>query len=147
MTVTYKNNDKFHSRKETGASIASLIRDEGVDLGSNGVQLNVKEPSQFGNWFSLLINFLPLLVFGVILLWMMRQAQGSNSQAMSFGKSRARMFTGNKPTVTFVDVAGVDEAKEELAGSRRISEVSREVCCAGSAHPTRRSAGRPSRHR
>ena len=46
---------------------------------------------------------------------MMRQAQGSNSQAMSFGKSRARMFTGNKTTVTFADVAGVDEAKEELA--------------------------------
>jgi len=114
LTVIYKNGDKFHSRKETGASIMTLLKDEGVDLGQNGVAVNVKEPSQFGNWFSLLINFLPLLVFGVILLWMMRQAQGSNSQAMSFGKSRARMFTGNKPTVTFVDVAGVDEAKEEL---------------------------------
>jgi cell division protease FtsH len=114
LNVVYKNGDKFHSRKETGASIATLLRDEGVDLGSSGVQVNVKEPSQFGNLFSLLFNFLPLLVFGVILLWMMRQAQGSNSQAMSFGKSRARMFTGNKPTVTFVDVAGVDEAKEEL---------------------------------
>jgi cell division protease FtsH len=45
----------------------------------------------------------------------MRQAQGSNSQAMSFGKSRARLFTGSKVTVTFSDVAGVDEAKEELA--------------------------------
>jgi len=114
LTVTYKNGDKFHSRKETGASIMTLLKDEGVDLGQSGVAVNIKEPSQFGNWFSLLINFLPLLVFGVILLWMMRQAQGSNSQAMSFGKSRARMFTGNKPTVTFVDVAGVDEAKEEL---------------------------------
>src|SRR3989442_1100145 len=45
---------------------------------------------------------------------MMRQAQGSNNQALSFGKSRARMFMGNKPTVTFADVAGVDEAKQEL---------------------------------
>jgi cell division protease FtsH len=45
----------------------------------------------------------------------MRQAQGSNSQAMSFGKSRARLFTGSKVTVTFADVAGVDESKEELA--------------------------------
>ena len=114
LTVVYKSGDKFHSRKESGASIATLMRDEGVDLGPNGVQILVKEPSQFGNWLSLAMNFLPLLIFGVILLWMMRQAQGSNSQAMSFGKSRARMFTGNKPTVTFVDVAGVDEAKEEL---------------------------------
>jgi len=78
------------------------------------VDVKVKEPSQFGNVFGLLFNFLPLIIFGGILLFMMRQAQGSNSQAMSFGKSRARMFTGNKPTVTFVDVAGVDEAKEEL---------------------------------
>ncbi len=45
----------------------------------------------------------------------MRQAQGTNSQAMSFGKSRARMFSGEKPTMTFDDVAGVDEAKVELA--------------------------------
>jgi cell division protease FtsH len=44
----------------------------------------------------------------------MRQAQGSNNQALSFGKSRARMFMGNKPTVTFADVAGVEEAKQEL---------------------------------
>ena len=45
---------------------------------------------------------------------MMRQAQGSNNQALSFGKSRARMFMGNKPSVTFADVAGVEEAKQEL---------------------------------
>ncbi len=44
----------------------------------------------------------------------LRQAQGSNNQAMSFGKSRARMFTGDKPTVTFADVAGAEEAKQEL---------------------------------
>ena len=45
---------------------------------------------------------------------MMRQAQGTNNQALSFGKSRARMFLGNKTVVTFNDVAGVDEAKTEL---------------------------------
>jgi cell division protease FtsH len=57
---------------------------------------------------------LPLIFFGAILLFMMRQAQGSNNQALSFGKSRARMFMGNKPTITFQDVAGVEEAKQEL---------------------------------
>jgi cell division protease FtsH len=50
-----------------------------------------------------------------IFIYMMRQSQGANNQAMSFGKSRARMFTGTKPSVTFQDVAGVDESKEELA--------------------------------
>src|SRR4029077_20856363 len=49
-----------------------------------------------------------------VIYFMLRQAQGTNNQALSFGKSRARMFTGDQPSVTFEDVAGVDEAKEEL---------------------------------
>ncbi len=57
---------------------------------------------------------LPLVVIGAFIYFMMRQAQGTNNQAMSFGKSRARMFLGNKSVVTFADVAGVDEAKMEL---------------------------------
>ncbi len=57
---------------------------------------------------------LPLVVIGAFIYFMMRQAQGTNNQAMSFGKSRARMFLGNKQVVTFADVAGVDEAKTEL---------------------------------
>jgi cell division protease FtsH len=114
LNVTRTNGEEYKSRKEEGGTLSELLRAENVDLGPQGVQIKVKEPSQFGNWFGLLINFLPLIIFGAILLFMMRQAQGSNSQAMSFGKSRARMFTGNKPTVTFADVAGVDEAKEEL---------------------------------
>jgi cell division protease FtsH len=78
------------------------------------VEIVVKGPSGFGSFFGLMLNFLPLIIFGAILIFMMRQAGGANSQAMSFGKSRARMFTGTKPTVTFVDVAGQDEAKQEL---------------------------------
>jgi len=60
--------------------------------------------------FGSLITFLLFIVFGAILIFMLRQSQGANSQAMRFGKSTARMFTGNKPTVTFQAVAGVDEA-------------------------------------
>src|SRR5205085_7733161 len=78
------------------------------------VTIVVSEPSQFGNWLGILFNLLPLVFFGGILLFMMRQAQGTNNQALSFGKSRARMFMANKPSVTFADVAGVDEAKQEL---------------------------------
>jgi cell division protease FtsH len=62
----------------------------------------------------LLTGLLPLLVIGGFIFFMMRQAQGTNNQALSFGKSRARMFLGNKTVVTFADVAGVDEAKTEL---------------------------------
>jgi cell division protease FtsH len=63
---------------------------------------------------SVLLSLLPVLLIGGFFIYMMRQAQGTNNQALSFGKSRARMFVGNKPTVTFEDVAGVDEAKQEL---------------------------------
>ncbi len=74
-----------------------------------------KEASQSGQWISLLVGaILPVLLIGGFLFFMMRQAQGTNNQAMSFGKSRARMFLGNKTVVTFADVAGVDEAKTEL---------------------------------
>jgi cell division protease FtsH len=67
------------------------------------------------SWIGLLLTgLLPLLVIGGFIFFMMRQAQGTNNQALSFGKSRARMFLGNKTVVTFADVAGVDEAKTEL---------------------------------
>jgi cell division protease FtsH len=114
LAVTMKDGQKFTSRKEPSTSLVDTLERGGVRTGEGGVQVVIKEPSQFGNWFSLLLNFLPLIFFGAILLFMMRQAQGSNNQALSFGKSRARMFSGNKPTITFADVAGVEEAKQEL---------------------------------
>lgn len=79
------------------------------------VVVHYAQPSQLGNWIGTIVGFLPLLIFGALLFFMMRQAQGSNNQALSFGKSRARMFAGNRPTITFADVAGVEEAKQELA--------------------------------
>ena len=63
---------------------------------------------------SILSYFIPLLLLAGVFWFIFRQAQGSNNAALSFGKSRARMFTGDQPTVTFSDVAGVEEAKEEL---------------------------------
>ncbi|HVG98706.1 MAG TPA: ATP-dependent zinc metalloprotease FtsH [Chloroflexota bacterium] len=91
-----------------------------ADLNQRGVRdeqvkVEVREPSQFTSWLGIIGSFLPVIIFGALLLFMMRQAQGSNNQALSFGKSRARMFMGNKPTITFADVAGVEEAKQELA--------------------------------
>ena len=73
-----------------------------------------KESQTFGIIGSVLLSLLPVLLIGGFFVYMMRQAQGTNNQALSFGKSRARMFVGNKPATTFDDVAGVDEAKQEL---------------------------------
>jgi cell division protease FtsH len=112
LTVTLNDDTEYQSRKEDGQSLIETLQNEGIN--AEQIPITVDEPSRFGNWFGLLINFLPLIIFGGLLIFMMRQAQGSNNQAMSFGKSRARVFTGNRPTVSFLDVAGVDEAKEEL---------------------------------
>jgi cell division protease FtsH len=84
-----------------------------------GITLDEKvytvKPVSDNSWFGLLLTgLLPLLIIGGFIFFMMRQAQGTNNQALSFGKSRARMFLGNKTVVTFADVAGVDEAKTEL---------------------------------
>ncbi len=77
--------------------------------------LGALPPSDSSAWLSILLTvLLPMLLIGALLFFMFRQAQGTNNQAMSFGKSRARMFLGNKTVVTFNDVAGVDEAKTEL---------------------------------
>ncbi|MCC6177807.1 MAG: ATP-dependent zinc metalloprotease FtsH [Chloroflexi bacterium] len=116
MTVEIPGRGKFTARKERNATVPDLMASYGVTPEEfSRVDYRVTDPPQFSNWLGLLVNLLPLVFFGAILLFMMRQAQGSNNQALSFGKSRARMFMGNKPTITFSDVAGVEEAKQELA--------------------------------
>ncbi len=108
------------SKVAENLDIATFLSGEGIALNGaspgrlNAVNLEFKESGGLGPWLGLLLNLFPFLLFGAFLLLIMRQAQGSNSQAMSFGKSRARLFTGAKVTVTFMDVAGADEAKEEL---------------------------------
>ena len=82
---------------------------------SQNVEIEVVRPSGLVNWLGILSWVLPLVLISAFFLIIFRQAQSSGNQAMSFGKSRARMFTGEKPTVTFDDVAGVEEAKQELA--------------------------------
>ena len=114
LTVFTKSGETFASRKESGASMVDTLRESGVDPAVSGVSVEVKGAGGLSSLFGVLLNFLPLIFFGAVLLFMMRQAQGSGSQTFSFGKSRARMFVGNSPAVSFSDVAGVEEAKEEL---------------------------------
>ncbi|MGB0388927.1 MAG: ATP-dependent zinc metalloprotease FtsH [Ardenticatenaceae bacterium] len=116
LTVFYKNREEpVRSLKEPDVGLPQFF----ISLGLKPDQIakaniEYQAPSQWSGLMPILASFLPLLIFGGFLFFMLRQAQGSNNQAMSFGKSKARLFTGDKPTVTFEDVAGIEEAKEEL---------------------------------
>jgi len=105
----------YHATKEKNVGLTTLLTQFGVTPQAlSKVDILVDKPSDYGGWMVFLTNFLPLLFVGVLFIFLMRQAQGANSQAMSFGKSRARMSSGDKSTVTFDDVAGAEEAKQEL---------------------------------
>jgi len=83
-------------------------------LRSHNTQITVEPKSKNALWPGLLSTMLPFFLLIGLWLLMLRQAQSGSNQALSFGKSRARLHTENRPKITFDDVAGVDEAKEEL---------------------------------
>ncbi|WP_129632370.1 ATP-dependent zinc metalloprotease FtsH [Candidatus Oscillochloris fontis] len=117
IIVTFSDNTTVRSRMESGDSIMSLLADYGVDLTkSDGKELKVtvKPAPAWGGLLSIFTILLPTILLIGFFIFFMRQAQGSNNQALSFGKSRARMFAGDKPTITFADVAGQEEAKQDL---------------------------------
>jgi cell division protease FtsH len=103
------------SRKEERIPLTRTLQGLGVTSdGLSRVEIVYEPPSGGANWFALVINLLPLLLIAGLFLFLFRQSQSGSNQAMSFGKSKARLFTGDMPTVTFDDVAGADEAKQEL---------------------------------
>ena len=114
LTITTVAGDTLTSRKESDSSIVEILQRSNVDPITSRVEIVVKGQSGLSSFVGIMINFLPLIIFGAVLLFMMRQAQGNTNQTFSFGRSRARMFMGNSPQVSFSDVAGVEEAKEEL---------------------------------
>ena len=114
LTVITTRQETYTAHIEEGLSVVELLDSYGVDLLSSNVDIIPKGSGGLGSLFGILLNFLPLIFFGAVLLFMMRQAQGNTSQTFSFGRSRARMLVGNQPSVSFDDVAGVEEAKVEL---------------------------------
>ena len=105
----YKDSTKF--RQVTVANTA--IPDITKILQDKGVQYDYKEVSN-GNWLALLVDVAPIVLLVGFWIFMMRQMQAGGNKALSFGKSRARLLTAQQKKATFKDVAGIDEAKEEL---------------------------------
>jgi len=111
VTVTLKDNKAPQqvAYKETSANLS----DYGID--SAKVTIEPKPVDDSGaQWLNIGLTVIPLVLIVALFFFMTRQAQGGNNQAMSFGKSRARLFGADKKTVLFKDIAGSEEAKQEL---------------------------------
>jgi len=117
LRVIYADGTERYSHKESETTLVEQLKAFGVNteqLAASNIKIEVKPPSPWVGLATILGYVLPFLFLAGVFWFVFRQAQGSNNAAMSFGKSRARMFTGDQPKVTFQDVAGVEEAKEEL---------------------------------
>ncbi len=117
LAIELADGTKETSHKEGGESFSTLLANYKVDPAKmRAVTVDVKEESGLAFWAGAILPFLlPFLLISFFLYFMMRQVQGANTRAMSFGQSGAREIPKNaKDRVTFKDVAGVKEAKEEL---------------------------------
>ena len=111
LKITKKDEEKPSqvSLKESG----STLYEQG--LTNREVIVDVSKPDESGKvWGNLLLNLAPVLLIGFLLFWMMRSAQGQGNQAMSFGRSKARLYGNEKEKMTFKEIAGSNEAKEDL---------------------------------
>ncbi|MCB9451708.1 MAG: ATP-dependent zinc metalloprotease FtsH [Anaerolineaceae bacterium] len=117
LYIQYNNGTQSVTTKAPEISAEEQLTQHGITPAQiSSIAWEFEQPN---NWaavgFSVITTLLPIILLGGLIFFMLRQAQGSNNQAMAFGKSRARMFNSDQPSVTFDDVAGADEAKEELA--------------------------------
>ena len=117
LTLIYPDDSEGTSLKEPGATFIEQLKDLGVttqNLNPNNVIISIKPPSMLFGVLNVLGYILPFIMIAGLFWFVFRQARGGGSAAMNFGQSKARKFTGDNPTVTFDDVAGIPEAKEEL---------------------------------
>lgn len=108
LLVFLKDGGKEQAFKETGSNLT----DYGIDY--NKVHIEPKNPDSGNRWLDAIFAFLPIVIIIGFFYFIMRQAQGQNNAAMSFGRSKARVAGLEKEKVTFGDVAGANEAKQEL---------------------------------
>jgi cell division protease FtsH len=116
LQLVLNDESKATSRKEEETGLSETLRNYGVEVEAlRGVELKVEEESGARFWFGVIIpTVLPIIVILFIFWWIFRQAKTGVNQAFTFGKANIRLFTPSKKKVTFNDVAGLKESKEEL---------------------------------
>jgi cell division protease FtsH len=112
VLVTYKNKAYARTNKEPGASFFTLLKDSKIDPLS--IKITNKNNNQMGLIGNFLVNVIPTVLMIVFFIFLFRQARGAQDSIFSFGQSRAKRFLKTKSRITFNDIAGIKEAKEEL---------------------------------
>lgn len=100
--------------KPVSSDVYGLFKDADVKLDPAKVEVSSKNDSAVNNWINILASILPVILMIGFFYFIFRQARGTQESIFSFGQSRAKVFNRDNPRVTFADVAGVDEAKQEL---------------------------------
>lgn len=112
LLLDYKDGKTVYSLKEQNTSVTDVFKNANID--PSAINLQIKDQSFSQIWGSVLGAILPLILISVFFFFILRQARGAQESIFSFGQSRAKIFAKGKQTITFTDVAGVDEAKKEL---------------------------------
>ena len=123
LNVLTTRGEVFTSRKEEGASIVDTLEGAGVDLAVSRINIQVQGSSGLGTLLGFIFNFLPIIFFGAVLLFMMRQAQGNTSQTFSFGRSRGAHAHGQHPKREFLRRRRCGRGQDGTTGSGGVSEV------------------------
>lgn len=113
LIATYKDDKVYVSNKESQSSFDQVLTAYGVS--PSKTKIEVKDTSGGTIWIGILSNVLPLVLMVGFFFFLIRQARGAQDNIFSFGQSRAKLFSKDSPKVTFSDVAGVDEAKQEMS--------------------------------
>jgi len=107
-----KDKETVQTFKEPGSNVYQLFKDAGVSLDKTNVA--VKDETGVNSWINILTSILPIVLMVAFFYFIFRQARGAQESIFSFGQSRAKLFSKDTPRIRFSDVAGVDEAKQEL---------------------------------
>ena len=110
--VIKKGKETLQSYKEPGANVYQIFKDAGVQLDKTKVV--IKDQAGVNNWLNIISSILPIILMVAFFYFIFRQARGAQENIFSFGQSRAKLFSKDTPRISFADVAGVDEAKQEL---------------------------------
>ncbi len=113
IDIKYKDGKIAVSRKEPNVSLFDVLKNSGVD--AQAVKINVKDDTGLNIWINLISSFLPVVLIIIFFYFIFRQARGAQENIFSFGASKGKTFNKDFPKVVFADVAGVDEAKQEMS--------------------------------